>query len=113
MPLRHIALCSAFLLLGLGACSSQTKSPQAEEAAAPSPAPTSATAPTGAASEQASEASRATKTETEFADALVAPLADLNLVRTPIPPYCKRRNKRLTHSLRTTVAQACAKNWPI
>ena len=86
MPLRHIALCSAFLLLGLGACTSQTKSPQAEEAAVPSAAPTSAAAPTGAASEQASEASRATKTETEFADALVAPLADLNLVRTPIPP---------------------------
>ena len=82
MPLRHIALCSAFLLLGLGACTSQTKSPQADEAAAP----TSAAAPTGTASEQASEASRAKKTETEFADALVAPLADLNLVRTPIPP---------------------------
>jgi len=59
---------------------SENPSPSPNIAAAAAPAPT----PSPAASTAASGPSE--KLETEFADALTAPLADLNLVRKAIPP---------------------------
>ena len=79
MHLRPFALCALVLLLGLGACSSASKKPQTETVASPSAA---------AAVNKAEKTAPSHQTETEFADALVAPLADLNLVRTPIRRFC-------------------------
>ena len=65
------------LLLALGAC--------AHSGPSSTPAKPAATQEGALPTDSAQSDTRAQKIETEFADALVAPLADLNLVRTPIP----------------------------
>lgn len=69
-------------LLALPACASRPN-------AAPTPAPTISATPQA----QAAESAEAAKLETEFADALTAPLADLNLVRKAIPPALEAARK--------------------
>lgn len=73
------ALCAA-TLLGISACASRPNTPP--PAQAPGQAATNAVG-TPPAPQQAAETA---KLETEFADALSTPLADLNLVRKSIPP---------------------------
>lgn len=72
-----VAYIALILLLALSACASSSSSQRRgiEPTASPVDAHSAGT----------QSQSRAQKTETEFADALVAPLADLNLVRPPIP----------------------------
>lgn len=79
MPCPHLYLLALCLLIG--ACASAPTNTRHEASAAAQPA-------------TAQQQSKGTqKNEAGFADALVAPLADLNLIRTPIPSVLAEAQK--------------------